>query len=197
MSEQVMLQAIVKLDPRARHFICAACRSPTGASDFGLRLIADAGFWQSPIAGAGSELFGRQNNRRIHAAEQGHSLSSASWITRSTAPAFSAGADDGKNALRQSPAFPKHKAHCVSSAANRCFDLTQCLGTIPRGDRQELLTLGAAAVYLVKPTRRVAGSADHGRARKNIVDERSGLAAVKQAGAPVSSQTDNHSSSLY
>jgi hypothetical protein len=29
------------------------------------------------------------------------------------------------------------------------------------------------------------------------VDERSGLAAVKQAGAPVSSQTDNHSSSLY
>jgi len=102
-----------------------------------------------------------------------------------------------KNALRQSPAFQNNKAHCVSSAANRCFDLTQCLGTIPRGDRQELLTLGAAAVYLVKPTCRVAGSADHGRARKNIVDERSGLAAVKQAGAPVSSQTDNHSSSLY
>jgi len=90
-----------------------------------------------------------------------------------------------------------NKAHCVSSAANRCFDLTQCLGTIPRGDRQELLTVGAAAVYLVKPTRRVAGSADHRSARKNIVDERSGLAAVKQAGAPVSSQTDNHSSSLY
>ena len=85
-----------------------------------------------------------------------------------------------------------NKAHCVSSAANRCFDLTQCLGTIPRGDRQELLTLGAAAVYLVKPTRRVAGSADHRSARKNIVDERSGLAAVKQAGAPVSSQTNNH-----
>ena len=90
-----------------------------------------------------------------------------------------------------------NKAHCVSSAADRCFDLTQCLGTIPRGDRQELLTVGAAAVYLIKPTRRVARSADHRSARKNIVDERSGLAAVKQAGAPVSSQTNNHSSSLY
>ena len=193
MSEQVMLQATWKTFHlgSASGLDLFLRRLPLlrPASDFG---VADAGFSHGPIARTGSELFGRQNNRRIHAAEQGHSLSSASWITRSTAPAFNAGADDGKKCIA-----PIAGVHCVSSAANRCFDLTQCLGTIPRGDRQELLTLGAAAVYLVKPTCRVAGSADHGRARKNIVDERSGLAAVKQAGAPVSSQTDNHSSSLY
>jgi len=90
-----------------------------------------------------------------------------------------------------------NNAYCVSSAADRCFDLTQCLGTIPCGDRQELLTIGAAAVNLIKPTRWVAGSADNRSARKNIVYERSGLATVQQAGTPISSQTDNHSPSLY
>ena len=111
MSEQVMLQATWKTFHlgSASGLDLFLRRLPLlrPASDFGSRLIADAGFSHGPIARTGSELFGRQNNRRIHAAEQGHSLSSASWITRSTAPAFNTGADDGKKCFAPIAGVPK------------------------------------------------------------------------------------------
>lgn len=61
----------------------------------------------------------------------------------------------------------------------------------------EFLTIGVAAIYLVKPARCVARSAYNRSARENIVYERSGLATVKQTGAPVGLQADNHGNSLY
>jgi len=50
------------------------------------------------------------------------------------------------------------------------------------GDDHELLAVRVTALYFIKTTRRVARPADNGRARENIVHERSGLGAVKQAG---------------
>jgi hypothetical protein len=51
------------------------------------------------------------------------------------------------------------------------------------GHSDELLTIGVAAVYFVKPSWRIARPADNRRAREHIVHERSRLSAVKQAGA--------------
>jgi hypothetical protein len=51
------------------------------------------------------------------------------------------------------------------------------------GDPHELLAVRVTAVYFVKTTRRVARPDDNGSARENIVHERSGFGAIKQAGA--------------
>jgi hypothetical protein len=77
------------------------------------------------------------------------------------------------------------------------FDLRQCVRAMLRGDYHKLLAVLVAAVYFVKTTRRIAGPADDGRTCKNIVHERSGLGAVKQAGARVSFQSNSHDSTLF
>jgi hypothetical protein len=74
----------------------------------------------------------------------------------------------------------------ASPTAKFRFDLQQGVGTILGGDPHELLTVGVAAVYFVKTSRRIARPADDWRTRENIVHERSGLGAVKQAGARLS-----------
>ena len=71
----------------------------------------------------------------------------------------------------------------ASPTAELRFDLQQGVGAILGGDHYELLTVRVTAVYFVKTSRRVAGPADNGRTRENIVHERSGLGAVEQAGA--------------
>jgi len=63
------------------------------------------------------------------------------------------------------------------------FDLEQRVRTMLRGDHHELLAVRVTALYFVKTTRWVARPADNGSACENIVHERSGLGAVKQAGA--------------
>jgi len=63
------------------------------------------------------------------------------------------------------------------------FDLEHGVGTMLGGDHQELLAIRVTALYFVKTTRRVARPADNGSSRENIVHKRSGLGAVKQAGA--------------
>jgi len=55
--------------------------------------------------------------------------------------------------------------------------------TMLGGDLQEFLAVRVTAFDFVETTRRVARPADHGSAGENIVHERSGLGAVKQAGA--------------
>jgi len=57
-----------------------------------------------------------------------------------------------------------------------------------RGDYHKLPAVRVAAIYFVQTTRLIAGSADNGSTRKYIVHERSGLGAVKQAGARFSFQ---------
>ena len=74
----------------------------------------------------------------------------------------------------------------ASPTAELRFDLQQGVGAILGGDYHELLTVRVTAVYFVKTSRRIAGPADDWRTRENIVHERSGLGAVKQAGARLS-----------
>jgi hypothetical protein len=66
------------------------------------------------------------------------------------------------------------------------FDLPQGVGAILGGDHYELLTVRVTAVDFVKTSRRIARPADNGCTRENVVHERSGLGAVKQAGARLS-----------
>jgi hypothetical protein len=61
------------------------------------------------------------------------------------------------------------------------------------GDDDEFLAVGVAALDFVKTARRVSGPSDDGSACENIVHERSGLSAVKQAGARLGFQTNSHS----
>jgi hypothetical protein len=63
------------------------------------------------------------------------------------------------------------------------FDLLQGFRTMLGGDLHEFLAVRVTAFDFVKTTRRVARPADHGSACENIVHKRSGLGAVKQAGA--------------
>jgi hypothetical protein len=74
----------------------------------------------------------------------------------------------------------------ASPTAKFRFDLQQGVGAILGGDHHELLTVRVTAVYFVKTSRRIAGPADNGRTREDIVHERSGLSAVEQAGARLS-----------
>jgi hypothetical protein len=78
------------------------------------------------------------------------------------------------------------KAYCVSAASLTVdfrFDLMQGFRTMLGGDLHEFLAVRVTAFDFVKTTRRVARPADHGSACENIVHKRSGLGAVKQAGA--------------
>ena len=68
------------------------------------------------------------------------------------------------------------------------FDLEQRVRTMRGGDHHEVLAVRVTTLDFVKTTRRVARPADNGRACENIVHERSGLGAVKQAGARFSFQ---------
>src|SRR5262245_26229834 len=61
-----------------------------------------------------------------------------------------------------------------------------------RGDCQQLPAVRVAAIDFVKTAWRIAGSTDDGSAGENIVDERSGLGAVKQAGARFNFQSNSH-----
>ena len=72
------------------------------------------------------------------------------------------------------------------------FDLAECVGAMLRGDCHELPTVCVAAIYFVQTAWRIAGSTDDGSTRENIVDERSGLGAVKQAGARFNFQSNSH-----
>jgi hypothetical protein len=74
----------------------------------------------------------------------------------------------------------------ASPTAKFRFDLQQGVGAILGGDHHELLTVRVTAVYFIKTSRRIAGPADNGRTGEDIVHERSGLRAVKQAGARLS-----------
>jgi hypothetical protein len=81
--------------------------------------------------------------------------------------------------------IPRLPLSAIPTAKFR-FDLQQGVGAILGGDPHELLTVRVTAVYFVKTSRRIAGPADDWRTRENIVHERSGLGAVKQAGARLS-----------
>ena len=63
------------------------------------------------------------------------------------------------------------------------FDLTECVGTMLRGDHHEFLAIDVAALYFVKTAGRVSRPSDNRSPCENVVHERSGLGAVKQAGA--------------
>ena len=65
------------------------------------------------------------------------------------------------------------------------------------GDPLELLAVALATVDFVKAGRRVARPTYYGGAGENVVHERSGLSAVKQASAILGFQTNNHNSTLY
>jgi hypothetical protein len=78
------------------------------------------------------------------------------------------------------------KLYWISSASLTTdfrFDLEHGVWTMLGGDHHELLAVRVTALFFVKTTRRVPRPADNGSARENIVHERSGLGAVKQAGA--------------
>ena len=63
------------------------------------------------------------------------------------------------------------------------FDLSESVGTMLRGKHHEFLAIDFAALDFVKTAGRVARPSDHWSPCENIVHERSGLGAVKQAGA--------------
>ena len=71
----------------------------------------------------------------------------------------------------------------ASLVADFRFDLKQSVRTVLGGDHHEVLAVRVTTLDFVKTTRRVARPADNGSACENIVHERSGLGAVKQAGA--------------
>ena len=71
----------------------------------------------------------------------------------------------------------------ASLAGDLRFDLKHSVWTMLGGDHYELLAVRVTTLYFVKTTRRVTRPADNGSACENIVHERSGLGAVKQAGA--------------
>jgi hypothetical protein len=80
----------------------------------------------------------------------------------------------------------------ATRASKLRFDFRQGVRAKLRGDSQEFLTVRVAAIYLIKTTRCITGSADNGRAFEDIVYERSWLGAVKQAGARLGFQTNHH-----
>jgi 16S rRNA G966 N2-methylase RsmD len=82
-------------------------------------------------------------------------------------------------------------------AADFRFDLKQCVGAMLRSDYHKLPAVRVAAIDFVQTTRRIAGSADNGSTCKNIVHERSGLGAVKQAGARLSFQSNSHDPTFF
>jgi hypothetical protein len=64
-----------------------------------------------------------------------------------------------------------------------CFDLTECVGTMLGSHDHEFLAIDVAALDFVKTAGRVSRPSNNRSPCKNIVHERSGLGAVKQAGA--------------
>jgi hypothetical protein len=72
------------------------------------------------------------------------------------------------------------------------FNLAECVRTMLGGNRHELPAVRVAAIYLVQTAWRVAGSTNDRSTRENIVDERSGLSAVKQASARFNFQSNSH-----
>jgi hypothetical protein len=63
------------------------------------------------------------------------------------------------------------------------FDLAERVGTVLRGNHHEFLAIDLAALDLVKTAGRVSRPSDNRSPCEDIVHERSGLGAVKQAGA--------------
>jgi hypothetical protein len=61
------------------------------------------------------------------------------------------------------------------------FDLTKRVGTMLRGDHHKFLAIDFAALDFVKTAGRVSRPSDNRSPGKDIVHERSGLGAVKQA----------------
>jgi hypothetical protein len=86
---------------------------------------------------------------------------------------------------RRTDGFCEHESvlSSASLAADFRFDLKHSLRTMLGGDHHEFLAVRVTALYFVKTTRWVARPADNGSACENIVHERAGLGAVKQAGA--------------
>ena len=62
------------------------------------------------------------------------------------------------------------------------FDFTKSVGTMLRGNYQKFLAIDLAAFDFVKTAGRVSRPSDNRSPGKDIVHERSGLGAVKQAG---------------
>ena len=72
------------------------------------------------------------------------------------------------------------------------FDLAECLGAMLGGNRHELPAVRVAAIDFVQTAWGVAGSTNDRSTRENVMDERSGLSAVKQAGARFNFQSNGH-----
>jgi hypothetical protein len=72
------------------------------------------------------------------------------------------------------------------------FNLAECVRAMLRGDCHELPAVRVAAIDFVQTAGRIAGPTDDGSTCENIVDERSRLGAVKQAGARFNFQSNSH-----
>src|SRR5262245_20776881 len=77
------------------------------------------------------------------------------------------------------------------------FDLAECLGAMLSGNRHKLPAVRVAAIDFVQTAWRVAGSTNDRSTRENVMDERSGLGAVKQAGARFNFQSNSHDLTLF
>lgn len=73
-------------------------------------------------------------------------------------------------------------------------DFWHRLGTEFCGDCQEFLTISITAIHFIKAAGCITRPADNGRARENIMHQRSGLSAVQQAGAGFGCETNDHES---